>query len=431
MDDRYKDSLWSTVILPQIKKMQQGAQNKAANVQNYGAMQDAYSQGHRGPVQPMNTPPQPGSPAAGGNGISPQAGSLANMNNLKTQYAQGGPTRPPLEDQSRLPASNPLLGDKPQAPPNEWKNALLNFARAIDTPARRENGVYISGAQAFRNNMGNKASVQQENKTEKTLKKAFGEDAAKAILATGKWEDIGEYVKLAVQQPKGFEGVDSRGHRLMWKNGKPFGIDPKTGQVSPARLASGLPEDDPRKVDAEEYANDAAVRTTEEALDHITEQGDDLWSQWTGTGTSFGYFIKENFAPGSSERQVAAAIETLGAQEISESLQQLRKQGKDGSSGLGQITQKELDLLRSLRVNLSTFQNKDELVAKLQELRGRKIYLEKLAKIVRANPNITGAQLRNAGFGSFKQWVKDNYKEYGGSGSNKGGSVGDVQYKVK
>jgi hypothetical protein len=409
--------------MEQYKKYMQGGLNQGTpnNTAFQKWLMEQLSKGNQSnggaiPNMPPERPPQvvqPGSQAASPRGpmdVAPNYNTdMSIMNNVAAKQGAVAPTQ--MKDQSRL-APNQMADKGPMptpapAPEDPWKRRLTNFAKAIDTPGRVVNGVYVSGPQAFRNNMGNTRPQETDNKTRKFLEEKIGKEATDAIMANGNYAQIQEEVSKAVQNTATtkFLGRDADNHRIVdWKDGKPV-VTTEDGETRWGRLASGKDTAGPNLAsqEAQQYKNDSGIAQAENVLRFLDRQDQENWlGDWSGTGSVLGY-LKENYAPGSLEAQVAADVQSLAAQEIDQSLTAMRKASEDGSSGLGQITAKELDLLRDLRVSITTFQNKDELYRKVEELRARKQYTATLENIIRqANPQTKTDKLR------VQMYLKEN-----------------------
>lgn len=297
----------------------------------------------------------------------------------------------PTKVQDRLaPNQYSDKGAMPTPKPNPWKTMGRELINQLATPGYydRDRGVWVGSAHAYAEK---KAGKDQKNKTVEFLKrKGHSKDDAEAIVAQG--PDAIKEAMTAVKAPKSF---DKRGFPITAIGGKLYATSPE-GVLSKAQVDDGYV---PKEVT--NYERDLSLSTIESAYGNIEKQKDSLFGgKLIGTGSSGGYYLGE-LLPETDANEVAETLETLKAQEIMSSLQNLRAASKDGSSGLGQVTEKELRALEKLRVNLSTKQRPENIQKSLSEIHARIKFLQFLDSQV-----ARGVDLQNIPIDSFDRWKR-------------------------
>jgi len=130
-----------------------------------------------------------------------------------------------------------------------------------------------------------------------------------------------------------------------------------------------------RQASADSAARGALLKTIG-GLNNIAIDADDA-NGWFETGTSGGF--ARNVLPGANAgKDLAANIQTLEAEFAFGALQAMRDASKTGGA-LGQVTERELDLLKSSIVNIDPGQTHESFLTNVEK--ARQVYLSKLAVI--------------------------------------------------
>jgi hypothetical protein len=285
--------------------------------------------------------------------------------------------------------------------PNPWKNMLREGINQMATPGYfdKDRGVWVSGAHAYGEKKAGKA---KENKTIEFLKrKGHSKEDAEAIVAQGP-DAIKEYM-AAVRAPRRF---DKRGFTVSFEGGKAYATDPRTGEVSPAQF------------NKEELANGSQSALSDEVVKDISGAIGILDDNESGTFSSM-FSAGDLFGLGSSYLsadtpygRLDTALKGVRAQTTVESMKLLRDQSSNGATGLGQITQKELDMLQNMRGSLDTWSSPDQLRATLVELHDFKKWIS------------SGEYRSDGSRNNFEEWrSKNGYKGGSSGGTDDGWSV--------
>ena len=339
--------------------------------------------------RPVTPAVDPNSPAAVKREVPP--GSMAK-----------GPATPPIK--GPVPTPNFRERNLPgvnDVKPNPWKNMLREGINQMATPGYfdKDRGVWVSGAHAYGEK---KAGKVKENKTVEFLKrKGHSKEDAEAIVAQG--PDAVKEAMAAVKAPKRF---DKRGFTVSFEGGKAYATDPKTGEVSPAQfnqeeLANG----------SQSALSDEAVKDISGAIGILDDNESGTFSSMFSAGDLFGLgasYLNADTPYG----RLDTSLKGVRAQTTVESMKLLRDQSSNGSTGLGQITQKELDMLQNMRGSLDTWSSPDQLRATLVELHDFKKWVS------------SGEYRSDGSRNNFEEWrSKSGYKGGSSGGTDDGWSV--------
>lgn len=151
-------------------------------------------------------------------------------------------------------------------------------------------------------------------------------------------------------------------------NGKPV-------QISSEGKIEALPgKDDPQRTPDQIEAAKRQLRTVLDKIDEVAIDSADN-SGWFETGLSGS--ITRNI-PGTAAYDLAGNVKTIDANAAFDKLQQMRENSPTGGA-LGQVTEKELDLLKSSIANLDTGQGQEQFFSNLAG--AKRVYLDMLAKL--------------------------------------------------
>ena len=130
-----------------------------------------------------------------------------------------------------------------------------------------------------------------------------------------------------------------------------------------------------RSTRAEGAARSALLKTIRE-LNNIAIDADDN-AGWFETGTS-GQFARGMLPGANAGKDLAANIETLNADFAFSALNAMREASKTGGA-LGQVTERELDLLKASTANINPNLSHDTFLKNVE--RARQVYLTRLADL--------------------------------------------------
>lgn len=134
-------------------------------------------------------------------------------------------------------------------------------------------------------------------------------------------------------------------------------------------------EDQEQRTRAEGAARSALLKTIRE-LNNIAIDADDN-AGWFETGTS-GRFARSALPGANAGKDLAGNIETLNADFAFSALNAMREASKTGGA-LGQVTERELDLLKASTANIDPNLSHDTFLENVE--RARQVYLTRLADI--------------------------------------------------
>jgi hypothetical protein len=360
----------------------------------------------------------------------PVAPAVAPNAPAATQQAQASVGAAPAPTPMRVPANRaatPSLRDNPgnlrgvndvDPKVDHWKAFRQKAAQTLLTPGYhdKERGIWVNPATAVYEKEQKQA---QTNKTRDFLvRKGYSLEDADAIVAGGS-----DAIKTAMTQVKAPKSFDKRGFEVVFKGNKAYGKNPNSGELTPAQFRQE--ESSSVAKETKKYDQKILLGTQDKILDNLEEQSQDIaGGALIGTGSFLGERLA-SFFPETDAAQVQAWTSQINAVKTLDSLQMLRESSGNGSSGLGQVTEKELRILEQLRGNLTTTQNVEEFKASLTELRDRTAWLAN-------DPNISDEYLRQNP-NAFEQWRARNGRAATGSvhrNSSGGGSV-DSGWSVK
>jgi hypothetical protein len=135
----------------------------------------------------------------------------------------------------------------------------------------------------------------------------------------------------------------------------------KAGLVEAARVSSR--EEAQQAIDAPKQKMATARAIME--IDQKLSQMEDVLENTTSTNTGLAQAVFK-WVPGSSQQAREATIDTIKSSIALEGMQQLKRESPTGSTGFGQLSNKELGVLENRIANLASSQNADAFKKNLQ-----------------------------------------------------------------
>jgi len=184
----------------------------------------------------------------------------------------------------------------------------------------------------------------------------YAKEAAAATTPEGK---IDAQKWLRAVHPDGWkwtEVKDAEGNVVLNENGVPEVRGMPIGQDE---------VDMTREIEAANFAGEQAKEQIGNVLDTI----DNVFAQLESEDVTTGFETSlVKFIPGTKPFTLAADVDSILAMLGYQSLQDARKASANGSSGFGQLTEKELKDLRSLVSSLSVGMNEEDFVRRLTKI---------------------------------------------------------------
>jgi hypothetical protein len=410
---------------------------------NYVPRENPYAMGVKAP-QP-HTGPQ--------NRVSPQG---MTMGIGAQQYAQGGPTQPvvppknimnqpgspaaaqqaqqAIKDQSRLaPGMMNDRGPKPVEAPktNPWAKAI---ADTFGRPGKLVDGVWHGPGQVALDQ--GRQQQKQQQQMDLLVKTGMSPEQAQLMAYHG--------IKPQAQQSSDVIGKDRDGTPLI-KLGTKIYRKPKTGGLEPY-TPGGKQSGDQKVAETMKLEDNRHHQTlVRKQMDRIKENQDDPLASNFGPGTIGGWAMSK-LPMDTDAHNIEEGYEELRSREIFTQLSAMRARSKDGSSGLGQVTQKELQYLAQAQNNLKFSKNVTEQMNALRNIDLSLQYQSYLEHMVNSgavdfesDPNgalpsefMTREDFRSSRY--YEEYQPDGSRAYspdpmkGGKATTSGGK--NVQYEV-
>jgi hypothetical protein len=211
--------------------------------------------------------------------------------------------------------------------------------------------------------------------------------------ATNDEERIAARTLLVKNHPDGWQYemmVDTEGNTILDQNGNekmvamPSGND-RARFVSEFRAANNAGE-------VIRNRSDNLIDLTDELINQLSETDEN--GQYTNEVKTGFTGIVFNLIPGTNNYQFTGDVETLLANMGFNALNEARTNSQNGSSGFGQLTEKEMNLLQSLVTNLRQGGlSREEFISRLREVKQEFTRIRDVTKSTRNSP------------WTLKQWV--------------------------
>ena len=177
--------------------------------------------------------------------------------------------------------------------------------------------------------------------------------------------------------------VDTEGNTILDQNGNekmvamPLGVD-RARFVAEFRAANNAGE-------VIRNRSDNLIDLTDELINQISETDEN--GQYTNEVKTGFTGIVFNLIPGTNNYEFTGDVETLLANMGFNALNEARTNSQNGSSGFGQLTEKEMDLLQSLVTNLRQGGlSREEFISRLREVKQEFTRIRDVTKSTRNSP---------------------------------------------